>query len=66
MDNSLVKEAENIINEYIRENKLAMAKERQGKRDRRLIVNRVFTNTLINILLLAAVAFLIFAISKIF
>lgn len=66
MNNSLVKEAENIINEYIRENKLIMTKERQGRRNRRLLGSRTFNNSLINILLLAAAAFLIFVICKAF
>lgn len=66
MNNSLVKEAENIINEYIRENKLIMTKERPGRRNRRLLGNRAFNNALINILLMAAAAFLIFAICRAF
>lgn len=66
MNNSLIKEAENIINEYIKENKLIMTKERQSRRDRRQLRNRFFNNTLINILLLAAAALLIFVISRAF
>lgn len=65
MNNSLVKEAEQIINQYIRENRYVVLPDRRRRKNRRWSAgSRLLTNTVINILLLAGVAFLIFVVCK--
>lgn len=65
MNNSLVKEAENIINQYIRENRYIVLPERHKKKKRLWSAGgKLLTNTVINMLLLAGVAFLIFAVCR--
>jgi len=54
----LVKEAETIINNYIRENHIQIAQNRKG-RDRRY-GSTLLSNTVINIMLLGGIAILIY------
>jgi hypothetical protein len=62
----ILKEAESIINEYIRENKLAIKRNRRGQKRLGIRNLKIPVNMLINILLVASIAVLIFVISKLF
>jgi hypothetical protein len=62
----ILKEAESIINEYIRENKLAIKSNRRNQRCLRIRNLKISVNMLINIFLVASIAVLIFVISKLF
>lgn len=64
MNNSLVKEAENIINEYIRENRYNVLPERRRKARARLPGKRVFLIAGANILALGIIAVLILIIGR--
>ena len=64
MNNSLIKEAENIINEYIRENRYSILPDRRRKVRSDLSRRRILLNTAINILLLGSIAFLLFMVSR--
>ncbi len=64
MNNSLVKEAENIINEYIRENRYTILPDRRGKARARLSGGKVLLTSAVSILLLGAAAFLIFIVLR--
>lgn len=66
MNNSLIKEAENIINEYIKENRYSILPETRGKARTGFRGKKVLLNTAINILLLGSIAFLIFIVSRLF
>lgn len=66
MNNSLIKEAENIINEYIKENRYSILPETRGKARTGFQGKKVLLNTAINILLLGCIAFLIFIVSRLF
>jgi hypothetical protein len=62
----LLREAENIINQYIKDNGLKCGRKRKWpQKEGRL--KRIFSvNTIINCLLISAVAFLIWVVSRIF
>jgi hypothetical protein len=64
----ILKEAENIINQYIRENGLVITQNKHNKntRDKRIRFLNISVNSFINILFLAASAFLIFVLSRLF
>lgn len=62
----ILKEAENIINEYIRNNKLAIKRNRRNQSGLRTRNLKIPVNVLINIFLVASIAVLIFVISKLF
>ena len=64
MNNSLIKEAENIINEYIRENRYSVLPDKHRKVRVDLSRHRILLNTAINILLLGSIAFLLFIVSR--
>lgn len=60
----ILKEAENIINQYIKDNGLTRTNNRRSWSNRRISRINISANTLINILLMAATAFLIIVIGK--
>jgi hypothetical protein len=64
----ILKEAENIINQYIRENGLVITqnKHNSNTRDKRIRFLNISVNSFINILFIAASAFLIFVLSRLF
>ncbi len=62
----ILKEAESIINQYIKENGLKCDRRKKWP-NRAMRFKRIFSiNTVINCLLISAVAFLIWIVSKIF
>lgn len=62
----ILKEAESIINQYIRENGLTRTRNRHRQNNRKIPYINISVNALINILLMAAVAFLIFIVGVVF
>ncbi len=60
----ILKEAEGIINQYIRENKLTRYPDKRRTAGRRPFRLRLSTNTIINISMAAAVLFLLVVISQ--
>lgn len=60
----ILKEAESIINQYIKENGLTISRNRCSQNSRKIPHNRLSANAVINILLAAAMLFLIIIISK--
>lgn len=60
----ILKEAENIINQYIKENGLFVSRKRRGLNSRKIPGGRLSVNAVINILLFAAMLFLLIVISK--
>lgn len=62
----ILKEAESIINQYIRENGLTKVHGRNRQRIGKIPHINISINALINILLMAAIAVLVLAASKIF
>ena len=64
MNNSLVKEAENIINEYIRENHYNVLPDKRGKLRIGKPRRKLPFNAVMDILLLAGIAALILAVTR--
>ncbi|MGE5614955.1 MAG: hypothetical protein ACM3XR_11190 [Bacillota bacterium] len=62
----ILKEAENIINEYIREHKLTIRHDRHSRNGLGIRKLRISLNMLINLFLVASIAVLIFVLSKLF
>lgn len=62
----ILKEAEGIINKYINENRLTVGKNSRYADKKRGSYFKLSVNTAINIFLIAAVAFLIFVVSRVF
>ena len=62
----ILREAERIINQYIRKNGLAVKQDRLSSKKRRIFRCKLTLNQVINLFLIAAVIFLIFTISRIF
>jgi hypothetical protein len=62
----ILKEAESIINEYIKENKLAIKRNRRNQGGLGIRNLKIPVNMLINIFLVAWIAVLLFVISKLF
>ncbi|MGI6668063.1 MAG: hypothetical protein ACOX4M_00970 [Acetivibrionales bacterium] len=62
----LLKEAENIINEYIKEHNLAIRHDRRSQNDPGTRSLKIPANVLINAFLAASIAILIFVLSKLF
>jgi hypothetical protein len=60
----ILKEAESIINRYIRENGLIISQNRHCRRIRKIPRISLSVNAIINILLVVAAAFLIFVVGK--
>jgi hypothetical protein len=65
-DEFLLKEAQTIINDYIRENKLSVTPDRRGCKNKAYQKNKAFANILINFALLGSVALLLFLVVKLF
>ncbi len=60
----ILKEAESIINQYIKENGLAVSSRKHRKSRLKLFRFNIPVNVLINCLLMAAIAFLLLIINK--
>jgi len=60
----ILKEAESIINQYIRENGLTCSRNRHRKISWKIPHVNISVNTLINIFLMAAIAFLILVVGR--
>lgn len=60
----ILREAEEIINQYIREHRLTICPDKRRTAVRRLSRFKLSVNTIINIILLAAIAFLLLVISR--
>ena len=65
-DEFLLKEAQTIINDYIRENRLSVTPDKRGCRNIAFQKNKAIVNILINFALLGSVALLLFLIVKLF
>jgi len=64
-EDHLLKEAELIINNYIKENKLHVEKDRQRGRRRGALKTRLTTNVFINLALIGSIVFLIMLFTRI-
>lgn len=62
----ILKEAESIINQYIKENGLTRTHNRHGQSNRKVPYISISVNTFINILLISAIAFLIWVAVRFF
>ncbi len=60
----ILKEAEGIINQYIREHRLTIRPDKRRTAGGKLSRFKLSVNTIINIILLAAVVFLLLLISR--
>ena len=65
-NNYILKEAENIINQYIKENGLVKTQVRHSQSSRKIPHMRISVNGMVNIFLIAAIAFLAWVVSKLF
>lgn len=61
----ILKEAESIINQYIRENGLTISRNRHRQSSCKIPHINISVNALINIFLLAAIVFLILVVGKV-
>lgn len=66
MSDSLIKEAENIIDEYIKDKRGSDLPVQCSKKRSRQPNNKLIVNTVLNISLLAGVAFLIYMVCRLF
>ena len=65
-NNFLLKEANMIINDYIKQNTLQSTHKKEGKKDSLTHNKKFMTNTIINIALISSIALFIFMISRLF
>lgn len=60
----ILREAESIINQYIKENGLERLQNRRSVNNKKMLSFNIPVNVLINLSLMAAIAFLIYVVSK--